>query len=62
MIDEMDKARKEDRAAILECMEQATVSLKKVGVDLTVPANASILAAANPRLGKWKSDYGKEIS
>ena len=60
MIDEMDKARKEDRAAILECLEQGTVSLKKVGVDLTVPANASILAAANPRLGKWKSDLGLE--
>ena len=60
MIDEMDKARKEDRAAILECLEQGTVSLKKVGVDLTVPANANILAAANPRLGKWKSDLGLE--
>jgi len=29
-------------------------------VDLTVPANASILAAANPRLGKWKSEMGLE--
>ena len=60
MIDEMDKSRKEDRAAILECLEQGTVSLKKVGVDLTVPANASILAAANPRLGKWKNEMGLE--
>ena len=60
MIDETDKARKEDRAAILECLEQGTVSLKKVGVDITVPANASILAAANPRLGKWKNELGLE--
>tara|TARA_R100001244_G_scaffold53171_1_gene46147 strand:- start:309 stop:1967 length:1659 start_codon:yes stop_codon:yes gene_type:complete len=60
MIDETDKARKEDRAAILECLEQGTVSLKKVGVDITVPAHASILAAANPRLGKWKNELGLE--
>ena len=60
LIDELDKMRKEDRAALLESMEQRTVSLHKAGVDLTVASKARILAAANPRLGKWKEDMGLE--
>ena len=60
LIDELDKMRKDDRAALLESMEQRTVSLHKAGVDLTVPSKARILAAANPRLGKWKEDMGLE--
>tara|TARA_B100001750_G_C15518274_1_gene609158 strand:- start:4 stop:2418 length:2415 start_codon:yes stop_codon:yes gene_type:complete len=60
LIDELDKMRKDDRAALLESMEQRTVSLHKAGVDLTVASKARILAAANPRLGKWKEDMGLE--
>jgi len=60
LIDELDKMRKDDRAALLESMEQRTVSLHKAGVDMTVSSKARILAAANPRLGKWKEDLGLE--
>jgi len=60
LIDELDKMRKDDRAALLESMEQRTISLHKAGVDMTVSSNARILAAANPRLGKWKEDLGLE--
>ena len=60
LIDELDKMRKEDRAALLESMEQRTVSLHKAGVDMTVAAKARIFSACNPRLGKWKEELGLE--
>ena len=52
-IDEFDKMNKDDRSGLHEAMEQQTVSIAKAGTKMTLPAQTTILAAANPRAGKY---------
>lgn len=55
-IDEFEKMRKDDRTAVLESMEQRTVSLIKNGVIMQTASNACLICAANPAGGKWNFD------
>ncbi|MFH1276672.1 MAG: ATP-binding protein [Candidatus Woesearchaeota archaeon] len=53
IIDEMDKMGKEDRSALHEGMEQQQISISKANIQATLRCETTILAAANPKFGRF---------
>lgn len=52
-IDEIDKMAAEDRSSLHEAMEQQQISVSKANIQATLNAQTSILAAGNPKLGRF---------
>ncbi|MFQ5406425.1 MAG: LAGLIDADG family homing endonuclease [Candidatus Micrarchaeia archaeon] len=53
MIDEFDKMEKDDRSAIHESLEQQSISIAKAGIVTSFKTKTSVLAAANPKFGRF---------
>jgi replicative DNA helicase Mcm len=53
IIDEMDKMTKEDRSALHEALEQQTISIAKANIQATLRCETSVIAAANPKFGRF---------
>jgi replicative DNA helicase Mcm len=52
-IDELDKMDKEDAWALHEALEQQTVSISKANIQATLRCETTVLAAANPKFGRF---------
>ena len=53
LIDELDKMSTEDSAAMHEALENQTVSISKANIQATLIARTTVLAAANPKFGRF---------
>ncbi|HUC39064.1 MAG TPA: minichromosome maintenance protein MCM [Candidatus Acidoferrum sp.] len=52
-IDEFDKITDDDKAALHEALESQTISVAKAGIIATFNARTAVLAAANPKFGRF---------
>ncbi|VVB79603.1 Minichromosome maintenance protein MCM [uncultured archaeon] len=52
-IDELEKMDENDRSTMHEAMEQQTVTISKANVQATLRAQTAVLAAANPKFGRF---------
>ncbi|MDR0523927.1 MAG: minichromosome maintenance protein MCM [Candidatus Methanoplasma sp.] len=55
-IDELDKMTDQDRSSLHEAMESQRISVAKAGITATLQCRCSMLAAANPKFGRFDKD------
>ena len=62
-IDELDKMTPQDRSSLHEAMESQRISVAKAGITATLQCRCSMLAAANPKFGRFEigSSMTKQI-
>ncbi|MBN2881647.1 minichromosome maintenance protein MCM [Candidatus Woesearchaeota archaeon] len=53
LIDELDKMTPEDRSAMHEALEQQSVTISKANIQATLTCETTVLAAANPKFGRF---------
>ena len=52
-IDEIEKMDEHDRSAMHESLEQQTITISKANIHATLRAETTVLAAGNPKLGRF---------
>jgi replicative DNA helicase Mcm len=57
-IDELDKMTAQDRSSLHEAMESQRISVAKAGITATLQCRCSMLAAANPKYGRFETEGG----
>ncbi len=64
IIDEIEKMSPQDRGSIHQAMEEQMIHISKAGITATLPARCAVLAAANPKFGRFvKEKYlGDQIN
>jgi replicative DNA helicase Mcm len=53
VVDEFDKLREDDKAKLHEALEQGEIHIDKAGIHAVLPTRCAMLAAANPKLGRF---------
>ena len=53
-IDELDKMSQQDQSSLHEAMESQRISVAKAGITATLQCRCSMLAAANPKFGRFE--------
>jgi replicative DNA helicase Mcm len=53
ILDEMDKINPEDISALHQALEQQIITISKANIQATLSAKTTLLAAANPKLGRF---------
>jgi len=63
-IDEIDKMSEEDRSSMHEAMEQQSITVSKANIQATLQCRTSILAAGNPKFGRFDpyQDISEQIN
>ena len=52
-VDELEKMDEQERSSMHEAMEQQTITISKANVQATLRSETSVLAAANPKFGRF---------
>ena len=56
ILDELDKMNEDDRSAMHQVMEDQEITINKAGVNATLKTRCGVIAACNPKTGRF-SDY-----
>ena len=55
-IDELDKMSEQDKSSLHQAMEQQKISVAKAGITAELQARCSLVAAANPKVGRFNRE------